>query len=419
MATKRIILPSLFPAQKSIASHQARFKSVACGRRFGKGVLGILLCFLGALTCFSIPPRAGFCWWVCPSYQSASFSSGWRIAQRIAEQIPGCEVHQQAKSITFANGGWVQFKSAEEPDGLRGEGIDFCIVDEAAHVKKLKDIWELCLRPTLSDRKGKAMFISTPRGFNYFNDLYKRSETDQEWASFHFTSKDRPSFDPLEYDAAKAELPGLVFRQEYDAEFVQLAGSLFKREYLEVIDAAPRCSVMYRVWDLAFTTKTTSDFTAGVLMGLADNGDVIIKHVSHHRMEWPDAIRLVHDTALSDGPLVRQVIETVAAQVGFLQTLQSDPALAGMMFSPFVPHVDKITRSMTLLNRAEQHKVKLVRGEWNSAFIDELCAFPESDHDDMVDAATSGMQFISESPPSFCCSVASRDSIPRPNRSLL
>jgi predicted phage terminase large subunit-like protein len=318
------------------------------------------------------------------------------MAQRLAEQIPGAIIHQQQKSIQFSNGGWVQFKSAEEPDGLRGEGLDFIIIDEAAHVKKLQEIWEQCLRATLSDRKGRAMFISTPRGFNFFHDLYKRAETDTEWASFHFTSKDRPSFDPVEYAAACAELPALVARQEYGAEFVQLAGALFKRDHFEIIQTAPACRMWVRMWDLAFTTKTTSDWTAGCRMGMTAEGDIIIAHVVHERLEWPDALRLVANTALSDGPACRQVVESVSAATGFVDTLLRDPSLAGIALSKFVPHVDKITRAMPLLNRAEQRKVKLVAGPWNAAFLDELCSFPESDHDDMVDAATAGMQAIAE-----------------------
>jgi predicted phage terminase large subunit-like protein len=393
-----IELPKLHAAQKAIKDSPARFKVVACGRRFGKGVLGVLLCFLCALTAFSVPPRKGFAWWICPSFQSASFTSGWRLAVRLAEQIPGATVHLQSKLISFENGGWIQFKSAEEPDSLRGEGLDFAIVDEAAHVKKLQEIWEQCLRATLSDRKGKAMFISTPKGFNYFHELYKRGEAwgDPEWASFHYRSKDRPSFDPTEYDAAKLELPALVFRQEYDAEFVQLAGALFKREYFKIVDTPPQTTVTVRFWDLAFTTKTVSDFTAGAKCGLTTDGDFIVHNVVHGRYEWPAAIRIVSDMAKADGPGVIQAIETVGAQVGFEQTLQADPTLANIAIQQSHPHKDKVTRAMPLLTRAEQRGIILQRAPWNSAFIDEFCAFPESDHDDQVDATSGALSCIAQ-----------------------
>ena len=61
-------------------------------------------------------------------------------------------------------GGWLQFKTSEETDSLRGESIDLAIIDEAAHTRDLQNIWELALRPCLLDRKGSAWFISTPNG---------------------------------------------------------------------------------------------------------------------------------------------------------------------------------------------------------------------------------------------------------------
>lgn len=383
-------LPDCHPAQVAIAKSKARFIVAACGRRFGKGILGIGKAIECALQ------KGKHAWWICPTFASASFSSGWEVAKTVSSGIPGSQVQLQTHKLTLPGGGWLQFKSAEEPDSLRGEGIDLAVIDEAAHIKGLQTLWEQCLRPCLSDRKGRALFISTPCGFNFFQQLFKRAETDPEWASFHFTSKDRPSFGDSEYEAAKLELPRLVFRQEYDAEFVQLAGALFKREFFSTIETAPHCPYWVRMWDLAFTTKTSSDFTASCLMGMSSAGEIIIKHVTHSRLEWPDALRLVRATALSDGPGTRQVVETVAAQVGFVQELTRDPSLAGVAITGYIPTLDKITRAMPLLARSEQHLVKLVRGIWNNGFLDELCAFPESDHDDMVDAATAGLQAIAD-----------------------
>ena len=98
-------------------------------------------------------------------------------------------------------------------------------------------------------------------------------------------------------------------------------------------------------------------------------------------------MKVIATTALLDGSGVQQGIETVAAQVAALQTLLADPMLANLSFQPITVTQDKTTRSLPLVSRCEQGKLAIVRGGWNKEFLDELAGFPESAHDDMVDAA--------------------------------
>src|SRR5215470_16057188 len=254
-------LPDFHPAQSKIAKRKARYKVVAAGRRFGKGILGISAALLKA-------SRGKRCRWIAPSYASDSYQSGWRMASELAGQMPGVETHLQKRWFDFARvgGGWLQFRTAEEPDALRGEGIDFVVFDEAAHVNGLEEMWEQCVRPSLMDTRGDAWFISTPFGFNYFNDLYLRGGEGghRDWANFQYPTEANPHIDPQEIADLRATLPVLVARQEIDAEFVQLAGALFKRQNIQVLEREPPGVNWVRSWDLAFTEKTTSDFTAGV-----------------------------------------------------------------------------------------------------------------------------------------------------------
>jgi len=74
-------------------------------------------------------------------------------------------------------------------------------------------------------------------------------------------------------------MPVLVKRQEIDAEFVQLAGALFKRDQVRVLETEPAGIRWVRSWDLAFTTRTTSDFTAGVRVGMLADGTVVVADV--------------------------------------------------------------------------------------------------------------------------------------------
>jgi phage terminase large subunit len=85
--------------------------------------------------------------------------------------------------------------------------------------------WSEVLRPTLTDREGEALFISTPKGFNHFYDLYNMRETNPAYASFHFTSYDNPHIKASEIDAAKGDSN---FEQEYLANFRKAEGLVYK-----------------------------------------------------------------------------------------------------------------------------------------------------------------------------------------------
>src|SRR5713101_4195854 len=106
-------LPSFHKAQIKIADARSRYKVIAAGRRFGKGVLGISAAFRAA-------SRGLKCRWVAPSYASDSYQSGWRMASTLANQIKGLDIHLQKRQFDFnrINGGWLQFRTAEEPDSL-------------------------------------------------------------------------------------------------------------------------------------------------------------------------------------------------------------------------------------------------------------------------------------------------------------
>jgi len=375
----RAMMPPLHPAQVKIANSEARFRVVCCGRRFGKTRLAVLLSLAEML-------RGGAVLWTAPTHDKAMI--GWRLFEELAAQVPGVVVQRGSGRIEYG-GGWISVRSADSEGGLRGEGLSLVVVDEAAHIRDLERIWQQELRPALTDRKGRALFISTPRGFNFFYNLFRMADHDADWQSWQFPSSANPFLDPAEIEAARRELPALVFRQEYMAEFVQLSGAMFRREWFEIVESVPSLTVQARHWDLAATSKTTGDYSAGVRVGLAADGTAYILDLVHGRWEWPALIRIIGQTARSDGPGVVQTIETVGVQRGMLDLLRAEPALADIPFHGVMPLADKIARANTWLARAEQGKVKLLRGEWNAAWLDEICAFPEAEHDDIVDA-TSG-----------------------------
>ena len=216
MQTMTLELPKLHKGQREVWNHPARFKVMACGRRWGKSRLGSLLCI-------AVASQEGRAWWVGPTYPVASV--GWRMIRRIAVQIPGVQIRESERMIVFPSGGTVQVKSADNPDSLRGEGLNFVVIDECAFVKE--DAWTDALRPALADRKGGALFISTPKGHNWFWRLW-HSANGADWKAWRFSSYDNPFLDGKEIDAARSQLPERTFSQEFMAEFVEDAGGVFR-----------------------------------------------------------------------------------------------------------------------------------------------------------------------------------------------
>jgi len=176
--------------------------------------------------CLAVAARGGRAWWVAPSYPVASV--GWRVIGELAMQIPGVEVRRVDRMVTLPGGGSVQVRSADNPDSLRGEGLDFVVLDECAFIKE--DAWAHALRPALSDRQGKALFISTPAGRNWFWRLWQRGNDSEqnEWHSWRFPTSANPFIPPTEIEAARRNLPDRIFRQEYLAEFIDDAGGVFR-----------------------------------------------------------------------------------------------------------------------------------------------------------------------------------------------
>ena len=212
-------LPALHPGQHIIQSHPARFRVLACGRRWGKTRLGALLALEVAM-------RKGRAWWTAPSYRMSAV--GWRLVRQLAQQIPGAAIRENDQLIRLPGGGSLQVRSADDPQSLRGEGLDFVVLDECAYMAEAA--WNEALRPALSDRQGKALFISTPKGRSWFWRAWMRGQDggDAEWAAWQFPTASNPHIAPGEIEAARRSLPERIFAQEYLAQFLDDSASVFR-----------------------------------------------------------------------------------------------------------------------------------------------------------------------------------------------
>ena len=194
---------------------------VDVGRRAGKTALGLDLC----VTPESLPYPVG---WFSPTYKM--LLEVWREAVRTFAPILSRR-NIQERRLEFITGGLLEFWSLDNPDVARGRKYRRVIIDEAAMVPTLMDVWQYALRPTLADYQGDAWFLSTPKGRNGFWQMWQwgQDAAMPEWASWQMPSSVNPTLAPSELDEMRRTMPERTYQQEILASFVEDGGGVFRR----------------------------------------------------------------------------------------------------------------------------------------------------------------------------------------------
>jgi PBSX family phage terminase large subunit len=166
--------------------------------------------------------------YTAPTYKQAKMIA-WEMLLEFTRTLPNELVHKVNESelyVMIGNNSRIDIKGADDPDRLRGVGLDGCVLDEYADIKE--NVWKDIIQPALGDRKGWCWFIGTPRGFNHFWSLYESVPEKQGWSRFHFTSYDNPHFSKDEIDRIRKETNEDTFAQEYLAEFRRFEGLVYR-----------------------------------------------------------------------------------------------------------------------------------------------------------------------------------------------
>lgn len=329
MVTATITMPALHPGQDMIRRHPARFKVVACGRRWGKTRLGLLLCLETAL-------QGKRAWWVAPTYKLAGV--GWRGLWGLCRQIPGVKINKSERLITFPSGGTAQVQSADDPDSLRSEGLDRVIVDECAYMKE--EAWTASLRPALSDRIGDAFFISTPKGRNWLWRNYQKgiSGDNPSWGSWQYPTSNNPYIDPAEIEAARLDMPEALFRQEYLAEFIEDAGLVFRNIMRQIARPPAGAGPLMVAYVMGVDWAQQNDWTVALVMDAATRQVVAIDRfnqidyktqrdrIASLAETWGVGHILAETNAMGQ-PNVEALQEAGLPVEGFTTTAQSKPRI--------------------------------------------------------------------------------------------
>jgi hypothetical protein len=267
MNTIGLSLHNPHPAQKQVLDCDSRFIVMMAGRRFGKSLISQTISIDTAVN----KKRVAY---ITPTYQLGKI-----FFKEIVDLLP-LEIYSKNESdlvINFITGGSIRFFTGERLDNLRGLKFHLAVIDEASFIPNLEDGWLNSIRPTLTDFKGKAIFLSTPRGKNYFYSLYSKAEPN--WQSFKFTTYDNPYIDPQEIDDARKQLPDVVFEQEYMANPAENAANPFGTQFIRnCITPVSTMPVVAFGIDLAKSVDWT------VIIGLDEDGNVA--YFDRFQMDW-------------------------------------------------------------------------------------------------------------------------------------
>lgn len=388
---------SLLKWQQTVFKDKSRFKVVAAGRRCGKSRLSAVTLLIEALNC----PEGSSVMYIAPTLGQAR-TIIWDLLHELGRPVIKSS-HVNNLEITLINGRKILVRGADNPDSLRGVSLVYVVLDECAFIKV--DVWEKIIRAALSDKKGRALFISTPSGRNWFYEVFKQGQKDkeeegydEEWKSWHFTTQDNETIDPKEIEAAKRSLSSFAFKQEYLSSFDNAGADIFKEEWIKYGPEPSYGSYVIAI-DLAGfeqvaknagSSKRKLDESSISIVKVEDNGDWWVKDIVHGRWDIREtASRIL--MAIRDYQPIAVGIERGAlrnAVQPYLEDLMRKNNIYAHIHDLTHGNKKKTDRVIwSLQGRFEHGRIKLNEDNDWSEFIDQYLMFPTAGvHDDLIDS---------------------------------
>ena len=254
------------PLQKELHQELKRFNVIVCHRRFGKTVFAINEAIKRAFTVNKKNPRIAY---IAPLYRQAK-AVAWDYLKEFTQPIPGRQFNESELRADLPNGARIQLFGGDSPDSLRGIYLDLAILDEYAQMSPR--LWSEIIRPTLSDRKGGAIFIGTPKGHNQFYELYRDAQEDQDWLAQVHKASETGIVDAEELESASRAMTEAEYAQEYECSWqAAIRGAYYGSLIADLEDKNRITSVPYddtvqveTWWDLGIGDSTAIWFVQRV-----------------------------------------------------------------------------------------------------------------------------------------------------------
>lgn len=214
---------SLHPGQMRVFRSKARFKVVVSGRRWGKTTLSKTVIIKMA------QQKKRRIWYVAPSYRMAKGIMWTDLIEAIPRKWIR-KINETTMTIRLVNGTVIELKGADKPDSLRGVGLHYIVLDEMQDMGE--ELWTKVLRPTLASTGGHALFLGTPKAYNYLHSLYRNGQDPENvksgmWESWQYPTITSPYIPKFEIEAARRDMDEKSFRQEFEASFETMSGRVY------------------------------------------------------------------------------------------------------------------------------------------------------------------------------------------------
>ena len=301
----------------AINDPQIRFVVAALSRRTGKTFIANLIAHAILLMPGSVVLV------MAPNYSLASIS--WDEQQKIIKKF-GIEVtraNAKDRVLELANGSVLKIGSITQADSVVGRSYDLILFDECALDKNGKDVFNIQLRPTLDKPTAKAIFISTPRGHNWFHEFYERGFSEGEdwarWASIRSNVNDNPRADQEDINDAERGMSKAEFEQEYYCSFNAMQGLVwdFDKAKIMPIEVEPSWEVVcgldvgfrdftalcvcltdgfnYYIVDEYFSNEKATSIHARAIKDLLDTYDADFVYIDHSAAQTKEDLAYEYD----------------------------------------------------------------------------------------------------------------------------
>lgn len=379
------LLPPLTPAQFLIATSPARYKIVCTSRRLGKTLAGVVLSARKAAN------DNGICWWIAPD--NKRLMPGLRVMKTLMKKLKPYGVRHRIEPETrthtflFPSGGEVHFRNASDPEQLRGDALDLAVFDEFAFMNP--DNWEYSVQPMLVDRRGDAIFFSSPHGRNHLYDMYQNcgyylesdgtgqanwkahinKNGDERYMGFRFTVYDNPTLPIDEVEYIRAHTASAVWRQEWMAEFLDETTGVFKG-----IEAAATGMVkppqLGHTYVMGVDLARHEDFTVVVIIDVTDHSMVYMERAPHvlyadQRRMMGRIYDLYHPAGVwvernREESYIEQLREDGIPAQGFLTNGSSKPVIIEALQLAIETRALEILNDPILLDELQSYEVEIL-----------------------------------------------------------
>lgn len=386
--------------QREVLSDKSRFKIVCAGRRSGKSRLAAIMLLIYGLRC----PKGSGVMYIAPTQGQARVII-WELLMELGNEVIASS-HVNNMEIKLVNGTYIYIRGADRPDTLRGVSLSFVVLDEYADMKPV--VWEQIVRASLSDKKGDALFIGTPKGRNHFYELYQKGNSDSptydtDYKSWSFYTADNELIDPKEIEAARRTLSSFAFKQEYLASFDNAGTNIFKEEWLKYGNEPDgrwfmSCDLagFEAVGQTASNSKKRLDQSAITIVKVTDEGKWWVRKIEYGRWDIREtAVRILKN--IREFKPVMCGIEKGTTYNAVMPYL-SDLMRKNNIFAHIEPlshgNENKNDRIIWALQGMFEHGRIIINSDgmehknsWQHEFIDEYLMFPTKGvHDDLIDS---------------------------------